>query len=662
MSSRMGPILLDAPTVPPFAAARVSREALLARIAEDPHLPSPPGMILQVLERASQRDCTPASLAAVIHRDPALCGKILKVVNSALYSLPRSISSIERAVALLGLKPVRSLVLSLSLPAIQRQLGTAPAPESFWKESVAGAIVAHELALRLRRPNPEDDLVAGLLRDIGVLALRQITPASYDRLLAQPIEERTLRQCDLEEELFGAHHAEVGAHVLRRWRLPEDITEAIRHHHAPDHAGLPQPIADRARLLDFAGRVAQLQLGGGEAEMLRELLVRARNHYGMTEADLTAFLQPLARKIEEFAAVMDIEIGSCDDYTRIMTRAAEELVKLTVETSVDKLRILEQKQQAEQETRRWREQAARLHKEARRDPLTGAFNRGCFEDELEQQFRRARRRGTVLGLVFLDLDDFKGLNDCFGHPFGDRILRETADKLFTAVRHGDVVARYGGDEFCVLVENTSPAGLRAMADRLWHDLNDRAVHEEGQTIDVRASIGAVLCLPQTYAGTADDILRAADQAMYAAKMTGKNQVAFVSLLSAADEATLRAVEGRLFSVWLSERGIWKPQHLGIGVRRSAARFEALGRLAVRLGWLSIFQRAAILHRQRATRRRFHDIALERGDLTAGQLHALLALQLEPPDDLAANLVNQGIAGESAMRENLRKYYHGLSGS
>jgi diguanylate cyclase (GGDEF)-like protein len=658
MSSRTGPIFLDAPIVPPLAAARVSREALLARIAEDPHLPSPPGLILRVLERASQRDCTPASLAAVIHRDPALCGKILKAVNSALYRLPRSISSIERAVALLGLKPVRSLVLSLSLPAIQRQLGTAPSLESFWKESVAGAIVAQELALRLRRPNPEDDLVAGLLRDIGVLALRQIAPASHDRLLARPIEERTLRQCYLEEELFGVHHAEVGAHVLRRWRLPEDITEAIRHHHAPDHAGLPQLIADRARLLDFASRVAQLKLGGSEAEMLRDLLVLARDHYGMTEAELTAFLQPLARKIEEFAAVMDIEIGRCDDYTRIMTRAAEELVKLTVETSVDKLRILEQKQQAEQETRLWREQAARLHKEAMRDPLTGAFNRGCFENELERQFRRARRRGTVLGPVFLDLDDFKGLNDLFGH----RILREMADKLFAAVRHGDVVARYGGDEFCVLVENTSPAGLRAMADRLWQDLNDRAVREGGQTIAVRASIGAVLCLPQTYAGSAADILTAADQAMYAAKMTGKNQVAFVSLLSAADEATLRAVEGQLFSVWLSERGIWKPQHLGIGVRRSAARFEAPGRLAVRLGWLSIFQRAAILHRQRTTRRRFHDIALERGDLTAGQLHALLALQLEPPDDLAANLVNQGIAGEPAMRENLRKYYHGLSGS
>jgi diguanylate cyclase (GGDEF)-like protein len=634
----------------------VSREALLARIVEDPHLPSPPGMILQVLERASQRDCTPASLAAVIHLDPALCGKILKVVNSALYGLPRPISSIERAVALLGLKLVRSLVLSLSLPALQRQLGAAPSLESFWKELVAGAIVAQELALRLRRPNPEDDLVAGLLRDLGVLALRQIAPNSYDGLLAQPIEKRTLRQCELEEELFGVNHAEVGAHVLRRWRLPEGITEAIRHHHAPDHADLPQIVADRAHLLDFAGRVAQLQLGGGEAEMLRDLLVLAHDQYGMTEAELTAFLQPLARKIEEFAAVMDIQIGSCDDYARIMARAAEELVKLTVETGVDKLRILEQKQHAEQETRHWREQAARLHKEAMRDPLTGAFHRGCFEDELGRQFRRARRRGTALGLVFLDLDDFKGLNDRFGHPSGDRILRETADKLFAAVRYGDVVARYGGDEFCVLVENTSPAGLRAMADRLWQDLNDRAVREGGQTIPVRASVGAVLCLPQTYVGVAADILTAADQAMYAAKLTGKNQVAFVSLLTAADEAMLCAVEGRLFSVWLSERGIWKPEHLGIGVRRSAARFEAPSRL----GWLSVFQRAAILHRQRTTRRRFHDIALERGDLMIGQLHALLALQLEPPDDLAANLVNQGIAGELAMRENLRKYYRGLA--
>src|SRR5207245_9045056 len=101
------------------------------------------------------------------------------------------------------------------------------------------------------------------------------------------------------------------------------------------------------------------------------------------------------------------------------------------------------------------------------DGLTGAYNRRFFEDDLAAKFRRAQRRCTILGLVFLDLDGFKALNDRFGHPFGDRVLKEVTAQLHASVRLGDVVARYGGDELCVLVENTCEAGLQALAARLW---------------------------------------------------------------------------------------------------------------------------------------------------------------------------------------------------
>jgi diguanylate cyclase (GGDEF)-like protein len=644
------------PVVPPKALDRAQREALLARLADNPQLPSPPGVVLQVLERASQLDCTPADLAAVIHRDPALCGKILKAVNSALYGLPRPTTSIDRAVALLGFKLVRSVVLSLSLPAVQRQQAGQPPMETFWKESVAGAIVAHELARHLHRPNAEDDLVAGLLRDLGVLALQQVRPADYARFLALPLADRMRRPCQLEEQVLGLHHAEVSAFLLRRWRLPEDITEAIRYHHAPEQAvGLPRPVVERARLLAFASRIAQLQTGAGGPELLCDILVSAREHYGMCEAELMAFLEPLAGKIEDFAALMNIDIGACEHYPLILGRAAEELVKLTVESSVDKLHILEQKRRAEQETQRWREQAHRLRHEVARDTLTGAFNRGCFEEELARAFRRARRRGTVLGLIFLDLDDFKSINDCFGHLFGDRVLRETADNLFAAVRHGDIVARFGGDEFCILVENTSPANLQAMAERLCQTLNNRIIRDEAHKTVVHASIGAVLCSPRTYRFSVAELLTAADKAMYAAKSVGKNQVRLQSLLSDADVRFHRAVEDRLFSVWLSRRGVWETPQPDASVRRAGSRFEAPGRLSRRLGWLTAVQLRPILREQHVTRRSFDEIALERGALTAGQVQTLLALRLEPPEDLAANLVSRGVAGELVMQDNLRRY-------
>jgi len=270
----------------------------LARLADNPHLlPSPPGVVMQVLEKASQPGCKPAELAALIYRDAALYGKIIKTVNSALYGLPRPVTSVEQAVALLGLNPVRSLVLGLSLPAMQQQTANKRPTKVFWKESIAGAIVAHELALRLRRLSAGDDLVAGLLRDIGVLALQQVFPTEYARLLAQPAQELARNRGKLERQIVGVDHAEASAFLLRRWWLPEDITEAVRYHHAPEQAGaLPPPVAERVRLLYFASSIAQLQLDADQPELLRNILAFGREHYGLDEAALTAFLEPVAKK------------------------------------------------------------------------------------------------------------------------------------------------------------------------------------------------------------------------------------------------------------------------------------------------------------------------------------------------------------------------------
>lgn len=632
------------------------REDLFARLADNPHLPSPPGIVLQVLEEAGRVDCTPADLAALIHRDAALCGKILRTINSALYALPRSVTSIQRAVALLGLRPLRSLVLSISLPALQRQAFRLESARNFWKESVAGAMIAHELALRLRRPSPDDDLVAGLLRDIGILALQQVCPAQYAGLLAHSEQQLTRSWCRLERQFLGVDHAEVSAFLLGRWWLPEDITEAVRYHHAPERAeGLSQAVAERARLLFFASRIARLQFDAEQPELLHDIFAYGRRHYGLDEAALTAFLEPLAKKIDDFAALLDLDIGACDHYPRIMARAAEALAQLTLETSVDQIRTLDQKRRAEKETQVLRAQTNRLRDELLRDPLTGAFNRGCLEEQLRLQFRRARRRGTLLGLIFIDVDDFKSVNDRFGHILGDRVLKETCSHLFAAVRQGDLVARYGGDEFCILVENPSPEGLRAMLNRLGQALNNRTLHGKGPS----ASLGAVLCLPRTTRLSAAELLDVADRAMYDAKGNGKNQIAFVSLLSEEDRLFLNDVERRKFGTWLLELGIEAPPHLSAEVRNGGARFEALGRLARRLGWLTPEQLGSILREQRAAGRRFDEIAGERGLLTSDQLSALLALRLEPPEGLADSLVNQGIFNEPVMRGKLGSYYQWL---
>lgn len=321
------------------------KEVLLAQITSNPNLPTPPSIALQVLEKASRPHCTIADIGHIISRDPALCGRILKMVNSALFGIPRAVTSIDRALNLLGLKRVRSLVLSLSLPTMQVRSKMNPRMRDYWKASVAGAIAAREMATRMNHVDPDSEMVAGLLCDLGTLILQEVYPDQYLQVLAYPPEILVTSQCELEEKLFGLNHAEVSAFILQRWRLPADVTEAIRLHHKPSEA--KPAVADRAYLLYFANRIAQLQLTIGPSGPLGEIVSLAKDRFGMSDQEFQDFLAPLSEKIEEFASVLQVDIGACQQYPTLFAHATENLTRLAVETSLDNFRFQEEKTQAE---------------------------------------------------------------------------------------------------------------------------------------------------------------------------------------------------------------------------------------------------------------------------------------------------------------------------
>src|SRR5262249_43826343 len=152
--------------------------------------------------------------------------------NSGLYGLAKPVGSLKQAVMMLGIRPLRSLVLSLALPAI----GTPDKDElilKYWQESVAGAVIARELAAFLRRKDSEDDLVAGLLRDIGILVLREAFKEDYRTLWQRHGAQWSQRQCEIEKDAFGVDHTEISAGLLSDWNLPAEVCVPIRHHHAP---------------------------------------------------------------------------------------------------------------------------------------------------------------------------------------------------------------------------------------------------------------------------------------------------------------------------------------------------------------------------------------------------------------------------------------------
>jgi diguanylate cyclase (GGDEF)-like protein/PAS domain S-box-containing protein len=165
-----------------------------------------------------------------------------------------------------------------------------------------------------------------------------------------------------------------------------------------------------------------------------------------------------------------------------------------------------------------RDEEERLRFRALHDPLTGLPNRDLLSESLRRSLARARREGSRLAVLFLDLDGFKAVNDSMGHAVGDELLKALGQRLESAARGGDMVARLGGDEFVMVVEGVLNIEQAEDATERFLDEVRRPVVVGGGRISLEASIGLVVADPND---APDDILRRADSAMYEAKRSGR---------------------------------------------------------------------------------------------------------------------------------------------
>jgi diguanylate cyclase (GGDEF)-like protein/PAS domain S-box-containing protein len=170
---------------------------------------------------------------------------------------------------------------------------------------------------------------------------------------------------------------------------------------------------------------------------------------------------------------------------------------------------------------------AHLRELSVRDHLTGLFNRRYMEETLERELLRASRKGLSLGILMMDVDDFKQFNDSFGHAAGDAVLRELGDLLLGHFRGEDVACRYGGDEFIIVLLDASREISRERAERLCEHVRHLDLQFEGQTFEaVTLSVG-VAVFPEN-GSTSAEILKAADAALYRAKREGRGRVVVAS--------------------------------------------------------------------------------------------------------------------------------------
>ncbi|MGC2182806.1 MAG: diguanylate cyclase [Terriglobales bacterium] len=159
------------------------------------------------------------------------------------------------------------------------------------------------------------------------------------------------------------------------------------------------------------------------------------------------------------------------------------------------------------------------------DHLTGLWNRGAITGLLQRETQHSARLGRPVGVMMADIDHFKRINDTYGHPTGDAVLREVAARLLASVRNYDYVGRYGGEEFLIVLAECTASALATTAERMRACVSEKPVETDAGPVPVTVSIGLVAgqaAAPSFPDG--DDLLRAADTALYRAKAKGRNRV------------------------------------------------------------------------------------------------------------------------------------------
>jgi diguanylate cyclase (GGDEF)-like protein len=499
-------------------------QTLLERIRSADNLPSLPAVAVQVLRLTRQDDASVEDLAAVIQADPALTGKILKVVNSSLFGLPRGIASLSQAIGLLGLRRVKIMALSFSLIDTVRSAETDGFDfQMYWRRSLSTAAAARLLAKAVLRPAAEEAFVAGLLADIGMVVAWRCARDLYESAI-QAFNATGRPISDIEAETIGLTHAELGRELLKNWGLPDVLCDAVGSHHGCNLASLPVSSLRLAKVVHSAASIADLFCRAIPSSELERVKRQCLDETGIEQDGLHDLLEALDHHVHDTASMLAVPVGQTLNYAELQMEAVTRMTQLSLEAESDRTVSQQREEQARMETERLQHEKAAILELASTDALTRVANRPAFDKRLDEELKRAYEMRHALGLIMMDVDHFKKFNDTYGHQAGDDVLRHVGDCLREVVRNVGFAARYGGEEFAVIVASEAATAVRNMAEEIRKAMEAQVVEYDKTKLRVTASFGAVCLRPQGTPVTAEQLIGQADRQLYKAKHNGRNRV------------------------------------------------------------------------------------------------------------------------------------------
>lgn len=491
---------------------------LLEQLRNASSLPSPPGVALEIINLNQRDDIDIDELAIVVTRDPAIVAKLLRMANSSSFGRPGQISDIRQAIMTLGLRSVNLLALSFSLASISKgEDGGRFDYPLYWTAS-AVTTAASTILSRKALPMLQDEVfLSSILCDFGQLILAEAATKQYRPVLKRraasggPIQE-------IEREILGTDHAELGAELLREWGLPKLICDAVAYHHAPPRDAIEDRAAAAvAQVLHVSSMVSDLYTGRDLDSGLDALQSTAAEYFEMDSSACKELLEATEESMADVVEMLGVECSDAGEIAAIRVRATEHLVKQS-------LALNQQIAAVSADSEELKRRNVALEERATTDALTGLRNRGYFDEWLESERERAGQTGHPLGLLLLDIDHFKSVNDDHGHPCGDDLLRAIGASIQLAAGDNHIVCRYGGEEIAIIAPETTCNELEALAERLRAAVAGTSVTHDNQPVRRTVSIGGFANPRGQSPPACLRMKELADEQLYRAKSEGRDRV------------------------------------------------------------------------------------------------------------------------------------------
>jgi diguanylate cyclase (GGDEF)-like protein len=465
---------------------------------------------VQIVQAAIKEGVSVADLSKLAACDPAFAMRVLALVNSPAFARAQTIQDVNQATALLGIRGLRNIALSLVVSDL------VPMGEDgslLLCQSLRRAITARLLAEAVNERETDTYFTAGLLLESGLLVRARDDLARAADIARMPSHFRVVH----EQAMGEVPHPETGSELAQEYHLAPETVEAIRYHHADE-----PPAAQLARMCWLAERVAGVFESGVVSEA-QQAALDAASQVGVSEQAILNLLERLPGLVTDTAAAFQREVAPQLDLQQLRDDANARLVEMNhqLEETVRTLkRLIAEKEDL---AKRLQQANQALAEQAATDALTELPNRRALEEALSRDLSRAWRNGEPLSFVVADVDHFKKFNDTYGHQTGDEVLKCVARVIRAAARKGDVPARFGGEEFCVILPKADEQGAMLAARRLRIAIERTTIPSPQGPLRVTASFG-IATIDANVQETKEELFKRADDALYRAKEAGRNCV------------------------------------------------------------------------------------------------------------------------------------------